>query len=282
VVDRQRVRPGRVVALRGVLFQYDGRDGPTSWVIHPFERLDRRAAGLKENWHARPSLPGHTGLHVAIETGAGQREMVAEQLLGGSLASIARDVLRSGLHWTPLTEVVRRDHGGWHLTIPATAFRTVDEAAVREAVERLDRMEGRPFLDEDCVAFVERAFGGRRLFADSPLFRRLGLNVRVADPALPLLRPNARLGPRAERLLQVDVLRRLPDPLDQTDGQAPRAECSWRCSASQRLWWERTSAAGPIDRDPLRLLPAPLDSPVGCPNGRWAGAHDPTQQGVTR
>src|SRR3712207_8873501 len=53
------------------------------------------------------------------------------------------------------------------------------------------------FFREDCTDFVERAVGGRRLFADSPLLRALGTGVRVGDPALPLLRRDVRLEPRA-------------------------------------------------------------------------------------
>src|SRR6185437_5079399 len=59
---------------------------------------------------------------------------------------------------------------------------------------------------------IERAFGKRRMFADSPTAQSLGFGVRVGDPALALLKPDARLDPNAERLLRADFLRRLPDP----------------------------------------------------------------------
>ncbi|MGA8658276.1 MAG: hypothetical protein WB586_19210 [Chthoniobacterales bacterium] len=64
---------------------------------------------------------------------------------------------------------------------------------------------------------VERAFGKRRLFADSPTARALGFGVRIGDPALPLLKPEARLDRRSERLLRADILRALPDPKTRWD-----------------------------------------------------------------
>ena len=83
---------------------------------------------------------------------------------------------------------------------------------VDEVVEFLNSIEGRPFFGEDCTMFVERAFGKRRLFADSPTARAIGFGMRVGDPALALLKPEARLDPEAERLLRADILRALPDP----------------------------------------------------------------------
>ena len=72
-------------------------------------------------------------------------------------------------------------------------------------------IEGHPFIGEDCTAFVERAFGGRRLFADSPVLRRVGIGVRISDPALPLLRSDAQLDEQARRYLQFDKIKHLPD-----------------------------------------------------------------------
>lgn len=68
---------------------------------------------------------------------------------------------------------------------------------------------------------VERAFGKRRMFADSPTARALGLGLRVSDPALALLRLDVRLDERAEFLLRADTLRALPDPI--TEWDAPNA-----------------------------------------------------------
>jgi hypothetical protein len=69
--------------------------------------------------------------------------------------------------------------------------------------------------------FVERAFGKRRMFADSPTGRMLGLALRVGDSALPLLRPDARLDRNAARLLRADKIRDLPDAI--TEWDAPNA-----------------------------------------------------------
>jgi hypothetical protein len=63
----------------------------------------------------------------------------------------------------------------------------------------------------------ERAFGKRRLFADSPTASALGFGIRVGDPALPLLKPEARLATDAKRLLRSDILHALPDPTAQWD-----------------------------------------------------------------
>ncbi len=141
-------------------------------------------AGLHPHGPA-PSLAMHAGLHVQLEDG---REYVAEQLVGTPYMD-----LKSGLNWTPLEEFRRRDRAGWDVTVPATSFRGIDEDDVEATVARLNRIEGRPFVGEDCTAFIERAFAGKRLFADSPLLRSLGVPARVGDPALPLLRPDVAL-----------------------------------------------------------------------------------------
>jgi hypothetical protein len=73
---------------------------------------------------------------------------------------------------------------------------------------------------------IERAFGKRRLFADSPTASALGFGIRVGDPALPLLKPEARLTPDAKRLLRADIRRALPDPTAQWD--APNGHL-WIC-----------------------------------------------------
>ncbi len=59
------------------------------------------------------------------------------------------------------------------------------------------------------------------MFGDSPTARSLGFGLRVGDPALPLLRPDARLDARATRLLRVETVRAQPDPLARHD--APNA-----------------------------------------------------------
>jgi hypothetical protein len=160
-----------------------------------------------------PALAMHAGVHVVIE---GAREFVAEQLVG----SLYLD-FHDGLNWTPLEKFRGRDRGGWDVTVPATAFRRVDDAAVAETVQCLNTIEGHPFMGEDCTTFIERAFGGRRMFADSPLLGPFGIAVRIGDPALPLLRPDAPLDARARELLQFDEIKNLPDAL--ADARSPNA-----------------------------------------------------------
>jgi hypothetical protein len=196
-------RPGRVTAIRGVAFQSDGMSTVGRLFIRPIEALDRWFAGILPD-RGDPQLAMHAGLHVEID---GSREYVAEQLVG----SLYLD-FRNGLNWTPFEKFRQRDRGGWDVTVPATCFRGVDEAALDETLQRLNAIEGHPFAGEDCTAFVERAFGARRLFADSPLLQSIGVDARVGDPAMPLLRPEARLDPDARQKLQLDKIKNLPDP----------------------------------------------------------------------
>ena len=201
-------RPGHVVELRGVILQSDAISVLGGWIIRPVETLDLHLAGLGRSTGA-PALAMHAGLHVVLEDG---REFVVEQLFG-----TPREDFLDGLNWTPLETFRARDHRGWDVTVPATAFRQVDEDVVHEAVEFLNRIHGRPFFGEDCTMLIERAFGKRRLFADSPTARALGFGMRVGDPALPLLKPEVPLDQDAERLLRADLLRALPDPTTQWD-----------------------------------------------------------------
>jgi hypothetical protein len=196
-------RPGCVVKLRGIILQSDRTSLAGAWVIRPVEMLDLHLAGIGRSPNG-PPLAMHAGLHVMLD---GDREFVVEQLLGNPHEDFV-----DGLNWTPLETFRKRDHRGWDVTIPATAFRQVDEGVVDEVVEFLNSIEGRPFFGEDCTMLVERAFGKRRLFADSPTAQKLGFGMRVGDPALALLKPEVRLDPDAERLLRADILRKLPDP----------------------------------------------------------------------
>jgi len=156
---------------------------------------------------------------VELEDG---RQYVVEQLVGSFYLDF-----RNGLNWTPFDQFTRRDRGGWDVTVAPTGFRAVDQRLADSTVERLNRIEGHPFLGEDCTALVERAFGGRRLFADSPLLRGLGIGVRVGDPALPLLRPDAQLEQKARDRLQFDTIKRLPEALASAE------------SPNVRLWAQR-------------------------------------------
>src|SRR5271166_6117767 len=201
-------RPALVVKLRGIILQSDKTSVAGAWIIRPVEMLDLHLAGLGRAPEA-PPLAMHAGLHVVLEDG---REFVVEQLLGDP-----REDFVDGLNWTPLETFRKRDHRGWDLTVPATAFRQVDDDVVDEVVEFLNSIEGRPFFGEDCTMLIERAFGKRRLFADSPTARALGFGMRVGDPALPLLKPEVPLDQDAERLLRADLLRALPDPTTQWD-----------------------------------------------------------------
>jgi hypothetical protein len=212
-------RPGRVATIRGIVFQSDARSLVGDLVIRPFELADRWVAGVGGTDRFE-TLANHAGIHVVMADGGD--EVVVEQLVGS-----AHEDFVDGLNWTPIERFRARDRGGWDATVPATAFRGVDGGAVAETVARLNAIEGHPFVGEDCTQFVERAFGGRRLFADSPVLQRLGLGARVGDPALPLLRPGARFEPRAEALVRAEVARALPDPL--ADHAAPNV----------RLWLRR-------------------------------------------
>lgn len=99
------------------------------------------------------------------------------------------------------------------MTIPATCFRRINDEVVDETLGRLNLIQGHPFLGEDCTAFIERAFGGRRMFADSPLLRSFGIGARIGDPALPLLKPDAPSHLETKRKLQFDKIKYLPDAL---------------------------------------------------------------------
>jgi hypothetical protein len=180
--------------------------------------LDLHLAGIGRAIESEP-LAMHAGLHVELEDG---REFVVEQLFG-----TPRENLVNGLNWTPLETFKGRDHAGWDVTIPSTCFRKIDQDIVNEVIEFLNELEGRPFFGEDCTGLVERAFGKRRLFADSPTAALIGLGMRVGDPALVLLKTDAHLDPESESLIRADILRALPDPT--TDWDAPNG----------RLWIKR-------------------------------------------
>jgi hypothetical protein len=195
-------RPGTVTAIRGIIFQNDERSSVGGVFIRPFEALDRKLVGIRPA-PGSAGLAIHAGIHVEIDN---EREVVAEQLVGNLYLSFC-----NGLNWTPLNAFRARDRGGWDVTIPATTFREVEPRHVEAAVRRLNSIVGHAFVGEDCTAFIERSFGGKRLFADSPLLRTIGLAVRIGDPSLPLLAPDAPLDARARALLQFDRVRDLPE-----------------------------------------------------------------------
>ena len=193
-----------MTAIRGIVLQNDGQSTVGRMFIRPMEAVDRWIARVLPEPH-EPPLAMHAGIHVVID---GEKDYVAEQLVGSMYLDF-----RNGLNWTPFDRFRARDHGGWDVTVPPTAFRGIDEEAVEDAVRSLNRIQGHPFVGEDCTAFVERAFGGRRMFADSPLLRWFGISVRVGDPALPLLKPDADLPDDVRRKLQFENIKQLPDAL---------------------------------------------------------------------
>src|SRR3984957_18310621 len=201
-------RPGRVAELRGIVLQSDAVSVLGAWLIRPVETLDMHFAGLGRSGDD-PALAMHAGLHVVLEDG---REFVVEQLFG-----TPREDFIDGLNWTPLETFRARDHQGWDVTVPAIAFRKIDEDVVHQLIHFLNNIRGRPFFGEDCTTLIERAFGKRRLFADSPTAAALGFGMRVGDPALPLLKPEVRFPPDAEPLLRADILRGLDDPTEEWD-----------------------------------------------------------------
>jgi hypothetical protein len=203
-------RPGQVTAIHGVVFQNDGQSGIGRVFIRPLEALDRWIVAILPK-PGDPPLAMHAGIRVTID---GATEYVAEQLVGTFYLDF-----KNGLNWTPLDKFKQRDRGGWDATVRATSFRKVDENAVAETIKRLNAIEGHPFLGEDCTAFIERAFGGRRMFADSPLLRSFGIGARIGDPALPLLTPNAPLDAETKQKLQFDKIKGLPDAL--ADAESP-------------------------------------------------------------
>lgn len=196
-----------------MIFQSDGKSTIGRLLIRPLEALDRWITGILPR-PGEPTLAMHAGLHVVVE---GEGEFVAEQLVGNLYLNF-----RNGLNWTPLHSFRQRDRGGWDVTVPAVCFRRVDNALVDETIQRLNAIEGHPFLGEDCTAFIERAFGKHRMFADSPLLRALGVGVRIGDPALPLLRPDVQLDPNAAAQLQCEALKKLPDALAGADSPNAR------------------------------------------------------------
>jgi len=147
-------RSGLVKELRGIVFQSDQHSVIGAWFIRPVEMLDLQLAGLGR-MPGDPPLAIHVGLHVLIQD---NREFVLEQLCGNP-----RENFVDGLNWTPLETFRAREHGGWDATVFATTFRQINDAIVLETIEHLNVIRERPFVEENCTMFVERAFGKRRM-----------------------------------------------------------------------------------------------------------------------
>jgi hypothetical protein len=219
-----------------VIVQSDKTSWLGGWLIRPVKMLDLHLAGIGREIGSEP-LAIHAGLHVELEDG---HSFVVEQLFG-----TPRENFVSGLNWTPLETFKARDHAGWDVTIPSTDFRKIDQDIIGEVIEFLNRTEGRPLFGEDCTGLVERAFGKRRLFADSPTARLMGFGMRVGAPALILLRPDAKFDPETERLIRADVLRALP-------GALPDPNADWD-DPNGRLWIKRALLALAIVALPIGL-----------------------------
>lgn len=223
-----RTCPGPIAKVKGIIFQNDALDPFAQHFIRPVEVLDQWWGGLiylgpsfnsVENGLAQDirSIATHAGTHVVLEDG---REYVVEQLLNGW-----RDLFLNALYWTPIEAFrARSDHdaGGWELTVPLECFREFDEKAEHEVLRRLPVLRGRSFLREDCTGLIARIFGGRRVFADSPVLRTLGIPVRSGGPALPLIRQDQPLPEPAEKMLRGRALRTLPDPLAKSEDVSVR------------------------------------------------------------
>jgi hypothetical protein len=198
-------RPGRVVALDGIVFQCDVGHPVSSLVIRPIEELSLRFRGRPDrdgNWGV--PLANHAGIAVQIASSDGGVERyVVEQLNGTLMQDVA-----NGLSWTPWRDFRRREGRGWDVTVPATAFDGVEPADVEAAIDALNREPGRPFYREMCTAFIERIFGGRELFDDVEVLDWLvpGPGPHIPEPAAPRFKPTARLSRRARYLLRLDNL----------------------------------------------------------------------------
>ncbi len=228
-LDSPQERPGRIAKVHGIIVQSDIGSALGELFIRPLEMLDRWWGGLTEALPplgSDPKMPGrrkpplamHAGLHVELEDG---RHIVAEQLAGRLY-----EWLVNGLHWTPIEEFRARDRsgkGGWDATIPCKALRQVDEQEADEAVNRLNSIQGRPFIKEDCTAFIARVFGDeKRVFADSPIAHSLGFEFRSGEPAMPLIHRDYHFNKAEEARLRAEALRKLPDPVAAFDAMSIR------------------------------------------------------------
>jgi hypothetical protein len=212
-------RPGEVVGIEGVVFQCDADDLVSGLLIRPVQGLSRRLRGAPVQ-RSSPGVPlaNHAGIRVRVRGADGRvRRYVVEQLNGTLVQNVA-----NGLCWTPWRDFRLREGGGWDVTIPATAFQGVDGQDVWHAIKMLNTEGGQPFYREVCTAFIERVFGGRRMFGHIEILDRLvpGPGPRIPEPAAPLLKAESKLSRRAKHLLQVDDLRALEAQLAYADAAA--------------------------------------------------------------
>jgi hypothetical protein len=199
-------RPGRVVAIDGIVFQCDIDHPVSSLVIRPIEELSRRFRGqTAATLNRGVPLANHAGIRVRVVGPDGRvRAYVVEQQTG-----TLEQTLDNALSWTPWRAFrMREGRGGWDVTVPATAFEGIEPSDVRKAVDALNQEPGRPFYREVCTSLIERIFGGRQLFDDVEAIDWLvpGPGPHIPEPAAPRFKPNARLSRRARYLLRVDEL----------------------------------------------------------------------------
>jgi hypothetical protein len=201
-------RPGRVVAIDGIVFQCDIDHPVSSLLIRPIEELSRRFRGqtaASESVRRGVPLANHAGIRVRIVGPDGRvRPYVVEQQTGTLVQT-----LENALSWTPWRAFrMREGRGGWDATVPATAFEGIEPPDVARAIDALNQESGRAFYREVCTSFIERIFGGRKLFADVEALDWLvpGPGPHIPEPATPRLKSNAKLSRRARYLLRVDEL----------------------------------------------------------------------------
>jgi hypothetical protein len=199
-------RPGRVLGIDGIVFQCDADHPISSLFIRPIEELSVRFRGRSRRAGSLGvPLANHAGIRVRISGDDGRAyPFVVEQQAGTLVQNVA-----NALSWTPWREFrMREGRGGWDVTVPATTFEGVEQADVLAAIGVLNREPGRAFYREICTSFIERIFGGRKLFDDVEVLDWLvpGPGPRIPEPAAPRFKSNARLSRRARYLLRVDEL----------------------------------------------------------------------------
>ena len=205
-------RPGQVTAIRGVISKRRQEHG---WPRHHSAPRGARPLDRRHLAFARePTLAMHAGLHVVID---GEREFVAEQLVGNL--------------YLDFPQRPQLDAAG---QVPAARSGRLGPDGARDGFSSGRRRGGgandpTPECDRGASVPGRRLHGihrARLSAADacSPTARccaRLGIGVRIGDPALPLLRPDAHLDARARELLQFDEIKNLPDAL--ADADSPNA-----------------------------------------------------------
>src|ERR1043165_348075 len=125
-------QPGRVVGIDGIVFQCDADDAISSLIIRPIQELSLRFQGRPrraDSWGV--PLANHAGIRVRIAGADGRAHLyVVEQLNGTLVQNVA-----NALSWTPWRDFkLREGRGGWHVTVPATAFEGLEPADVLAAI----------------------------------------------------------------------------------------------------------------------------------------------------